>query len=103
MVSSLKVQKMEMLVVFAKAELREEVELLLTKQGVHGFTEIAGAHGVGTSGVRMGSAVHPKTSVILMSVVETELRIRITEILTDYSRECNCHVSCVYWPVEVAL
>ncbi len=94
---------MEMLVVFAKAELREEVELLLTKQGVHGFTEIAGAHGLGSSGIRMGSAVHPKTSVVLMSVVEKDLRIRITDILKDYSRECNCHVSCVYWPIEVAL
>lgn len=94
---------MEMLVVFAKAELREEVELLLIKQGVHGFTEIADTHGLGTSGIRMGSAAHPKTSVILMSVVETALRIRITEILKDYIRECNCHVSCVYWPVEVAL
>lgn len=94
---------MEMLVVFAKAELREEIELVLTKQGVQGFTEIADAHGLGSSGIRMGSAVHPKTSVILMSVVETELRKRITEILKDYTRVCNCHISCVYWPVEVAL
>lgn len=94
---------MEMLVVFAKAELREEIQLLLTKQGVSGFTEIAEAHGLGSSGIRMGSAVHPKTSVVLMSVVEREMRIRITETLMDYSRECNCHVSCVYWPIEVAL
>lgn len=94
---------MEMLVVFAKDELREEIELLLTKQGVHGFTEITDAHGLGSSGIRMGSAVHPKTSVILMSVVETAQRIRIAEILREYSRECNCHISCVYWPIEVAL
>lgn len=94
---------MEMLVVFAKGELREEIELLLTKQGVHGFTEISDVHGLGSSGVRMGSAVHPKTSVILMSVVETVMRVRITEILKDFSRECKCHVSCVYWPIEIAL
>ena len=94
---------MEMLVVFAKAELREEVELVLTKQGVLGFTEIADVHGVGTSGIRMGSAVHPNSSVILMTVVETDLRKRITDILKEYTQECNCHISCVYWPVEVAL
>lgn len=94
---------MEMFVVFARAELREEIELLLTKQGVHGFTEISDAHGIGSSGTRMGSAVHPKTSIVLMTVVETDMRIKITEIMRDYSRECNCHVSCVYWPVEVAL
>ncbi|NUO20036.1 hypothetical protein HUU59_11355 [bacterium] len=94
---------MEMLVVFAKAELREEIELVLTKQGVPGFTEIPDAHGVGTSGVRMGSAVHPKTSVILMTVVDTELRSRIVQILKDYTKVCNCHISCVYWPVEVAI
>lgn len=94
---------MEMLVVFAKAELREEIELVLTKQGVPGFTEIADAHGVGTSGVRMGSAVHPKTSVILMSVVDSQLRQRIVDILRDYTRICNCHISCVYWPVVTAL
>ncbi len=94
---------MEMLVVFAKAELREEIELVLTKQGVQGFTEIADAHGLGASGIRMGSAVHPRTSVILMSVVETTLRLRIVEILKEYTKECNCHISCVYWPVEVAI
>jgi len=97
------IRRMEMLVVFAKAELREEIELVLTKQGVQGFTEIADAHGLGSSGTRMGSAVHPKTSVILMSVVETEMRKRISEILKDYTQVCNCHISCVYWPVEVAL
>lgn len=92
-----------MLVIFARAELREEIELMLTKHGVPGFTEISDAHGVGTSGSRMGSAVHPKTSVVLMTVVDADLRRKITEILNDYVRECNCHVSCVYWPVEVAL
>lgn len=56
------------------------MKLPLTKQGVEGFTEVAGAHGVGTSGVRMGSAVHPKTSVILMTVVETETRVKITRL-----------------------
>lgn len=94
---------MEMLVVFAKAELREEIELLLTKQGVPGFTEISEAHGVGSSGPRMGSAVHPRTSVVLMTVVDSDLRQRIVEILKEFERECNCNVSCVYWPVEVAL
>ncbi len=94
---------MEMLVVFAKAELREEISILLTKQGVQGFTEISDAHGIGTSGIRMGSAVHPKTSVILMTLVESELRIKITEILTQHMRDCKCHVSCVYWPVNVAV
>ncbi|MCC6475681.1 hypothetical protein IT157_01385 [bacterium] len=94
---------MEMLVVFAKAELREEIEMVLTKQGVPGFTEIADAHGMGPSGARMGSAVHPKTSVILMAVVDTALRQKIADVLRDYTRECDCHISCVYWPVEVAL
>ena len=94
---------MEMLVVFAKAELREEIELVLTKQGVQGFTEIADAHGLGSSGIRMGSAVHPKTSVILMSVVDADLRQKIVDVLRDYTKECDCHISCVYWPIQVAL
>jgi hypothetical protein len=94
---------MEMLVVFAKAELREEIELLLTQQGVLGFTEISDAHGSGTSGIRMGSAVHPQTSVVLMSVVDTELRTKIADTLREFNRVCNCHLSCVYWPVETAL
>jgi len=94
---------MEMLVVFAKAELREEIELVLAKQGVPAFTEIADAHGLGTSGPRMGSAVHPRTSVVLMTVVESELRQKIVEVLKSYTKECNCHISCVHWPVEVAI
>jgi hypothetical protein len=94
---------MEMLVVFARAELREEIELLLTKHGVPGFTEIADAHGQSASGVRMGSAVHPKTSVVVMMVVETEMRKQIVDLMKEYQKECNCHVSCVYWPVESSL
>ena len=94
---------MEMLVVFAKAELREEIELLLTKHGVHGFTEISDAHGYGSTGIRMGSAVHPKTSVVVMMVVENEMRKEIVDLLKEYQKDCNCHVSCVYWPVESTL
>lgn len=94
---------MEMLVVFAKEELREEIELLLTKHGVPGFTEIANVHGRGSSGIRMGSAVHPDTSVVVMMVVESDLRMRIVDIMKEYQKECKCHVPCVYWPVESSL
>jgi hypothetical protein len=94
---------MEMLVVFAKAELREEIELLLTKQGVPGSPRLPMPMARGPSGVRMGSAVHPKTSVMVMMVVETEMRKQIVDLMKEYQKECNCHVSCVYWPVESSL
>ena len=40
--------------------------------GVTGYSEIPNAHGVGESGVRMGSGAHPKTSSIFFTVVEAD-------------------------------
>jgi hypothetical protein len=49
---------------------KEELEVVLTRAGVAGYTEIPHAIGMGTSGLRLGSAAFPRTSAIVLTFVE---------------------------------
>jgi hypothetical protein len=51
---------------------KEELEVVLTRAGVSGYTEIPRAVGMGTSGPRLGSAAFPRTSAIILSFVEDD-------------------------------
>ncbi len=57
---------MKLLMIIVDTECREEVEVLFQHNGVTGYSEIPNAHGVGATGVRMGSGAHPKTSSHLL-------------------------------------
>ena len=60
---------MKLLMIIVDSQHREELEVLLRRNKVPGYTEIPGVHGVGGSGVRMGSRAHPKTSSMFFSVL----------------------------------
>jgi len=51
---------------------KEELEVVLTRAGVSGYTEIPRAVGMGTSGPRLGSAAFPRTSAIILTFVEDD-------------------------------
>ena len=61
---------MKLLMALVDESCKEELEILLTRAGVAGFTEIQRAAGMGTSGPRLGSAAFPKTSAIVLTFVE---------------------------------
>ena len=61
---------MKLLMALVDEGCKEELEVLLTRAGVSGFTEIPRAAGIGTSGPRLGSAAFPKTSAIVLTFVE---------------------------------
>ena len=61
---------MKLLMALVDESCKEELEVLLTRAGVSGFTEIQRAAGMGTSGPRLGSAAFPKTSAIVLTFVE---------------------------------
>ena len=61
---------MKLLMALVDESCKEELEVLLTRAGVSGFTEIPRAAGMGTSGPRLGSAAFPKTSAIVLTFVE---------------------------------
>jgi len=91
---------MRMLMIILNSKVREEMEILLRREGVDGYTEIPDVLGLGTSGARMGSAVHPETSSMIMVLLE-ELKLeKLLKTIEDYCSECRQHVKMVHWQVD---
>lgn len=91
---------MKLLMLIVDTACREEVEVLFKRNGVTGYSEIPNAHGVGTTGVRMGSRAHPKTSSIFFTVVEAEQVEPLKKALCSYCEACERHMKMIQWAVE---
>jgi hypothetical protein len=91
---------MKLLMIIVDTECREEVEVLFQRNGVTGYSEIPNAHGVGESGVKMGSVAHPKTSSIFFTVVEADQVAPLKKALRTYCDTCDKNMRMVQWGVE---
>jgi hypothetical protein len=78
---------------------KEELEIILTRAGVSGYTEIPRAVGMGTSGPRLGSAAFPRTSAIVLTLVEDHDAARVAAAVRA---ECPARgrVHLITWSVE---
>ncbi len=94
---------MRMLMIVVDDGKKEELEVLLRKSGVTGWTEIAGASGMGTTGPRLGSAAFPKTSAVLFTIVEDERARTLAEEIKSYCTECGERLRIASWAVEELL
>jgi hypothetical protein len=91
---------MKLLMIIVESHCREELEVLLRRKGITGYTEIPNTHGVGQSGVRMGSRAHPETSSIFFTVVEED---RVGELKDSIRSFCNAaekKMRMIQWSVE---
>jgi hypothetical protein len=91
---------MKLLMIIVDTECREEVEVLFRHNGVTGYSEIPNAHGIGLTGIRMGSRAHPKTSSIFFTVVEAEQVEPLKKALCSYCEACERHMKMIQWGVE---
>jgi hypothetical protein len=91
---------MKLLMIIVDSECREELEVLLRKNGIVGYSEIPRAHGVGQTGVRMGSSAHPKTSSIFFTVVEEDQIQPLKQNICAYCDACEKHMKMIQWTVE---
>jgi hypothetical protein len=91
---------MKLLMIIVDTECREEVEVLFRHNGVTGYSEIPNAHGIGHTGIRMGSRAHPKTSSIFFTVVESEQVEPLKKALCSYCEACERHMKMIQWGVE---
>lgn len=91
---------MKLLMIIVDTECREEVEVLFRHNGVTGYSEIPNAHGIGHTGIRMGSRAHPKTSSIFFTVVEAEQVEPLKRALCSYCEACERHMKMIQWGVE---
>jgi hypothetical protein len=91
---------MKLLMIIVDTTCREELEVLLQREGVAGYTEIPGTHGVGATGIRMGSSAHPKTSSVFFTVVEEGMVATLKDRLCTYCDACDRHMKMIQWGVE---
>ena len=92
--------EMKLLMIIVDSDCREEVEVLFQRNGVTGYSEIPDAHGVGQTGVRMGSRAHPKTSSIFFTVVQPDMISPLKKALCDYCDACDKDFRMIQWGVE---
>ena len=91
---------MKLLMIIVDTDCREEVEVLFQRNGVAGYSEIPNAHGVGESGVKMGSRAHPQTSSLFFTVVEADQVAPLKKALCSYCDACDKNMRMVQWGVE---
>ncbi len=91
---------MKLLMIVIDSECREELEVLFKKVGVSGYTEIPEVHGVGETGIRMGSGAFPATSSLFFTVVDAEKVQELKETLNSFCGAYGRHFKMIQWGVE---
>lgn len=94
---------MKLLMIVVDSECREELEVLFKRVGVAGYTEIPEIHGVGETGIRMGSGAFPATSSLFFTVIEAEKVHELKETMKSYCGAFERHMKMVQWGVEEIL
>lgn len=95
---------MKLLMIIVDESKKEELEVLLNRVGVVGYTEIPRVVGVGTTGPRLGSRAFPKTSALIFTVLSENTLETLLSTLREFCKECGEKLKLVSWDVnEVAL
>ena len=91
---------MKLLMIVVDTQCREELEVLMQRMEVTGYTEIPGVHGIGATGIRMGSSAFPKTSSLFFTVIEGDKVNELKEALCSYCDACERHMKMIQWAIE---
>ncbi len=90
---------MKLLMIVVDSECKEELEVLLNRRKV-GYTEIADAHGVGTTGIRMGSRAFPKTSSLIFTVLPDDQVSDLRDEILGFCEACERHMKMFMWTAD---
>ncbi len=91
---------MKLLMIIVESSCKEELEVLLNRNDVVGYTEIPQVHGMGETGPRMGSRAFPKTSSIVFTVVPAKKVEKLVEDIRCYCEHCLRDMKIIVWNVE---
>jgi hypothetical protein len=91
---------MKLLMIIVDTRCREELEVVLRRLGVAAYSEIPGAHGVGSSGIRMGSGAHPATSSIFFTVLEDRHVDQVKQTIVGFCEASDDKMRMIQWSVE---
>ena len=91
---------MKLLMIIVDSECREELEVLFKRKGITGYTEIPNTHGIGASGVRMGSRAHPRTSSIFFTIVDDDQVEELKRTIRSFCSAQERSMLMIQWAVE---
>lgn len=91
---------MKLLMIIVESKYKEELEILLNRNHVIGYTEIPQVHGVGATGVRMGSRAFPTTSSLFFSVLPADKVDTLKADIEAYCEACLKRMKMIVWGVE---
>lgn len=94
---------MKLLMMIIDEARKEELEVLLRRAGVEGYTEIPHTLGLGTTGQRLGSRAYPKTSAIIFTLVEEARVDALREQVQAYCTDCGEKLKMFVWTAEEVL
>jgi nitrogen regulatory protein PII len=94
---------MKMLMAIIDSSRKEELELVLQRAGVQGWTEIPHVRGMGSTGPRLESAAHPGSSAIIQTLVEDEKLQPLVEVILSYCGQCSEHIKLLHWDVTMVM
>jgi hypothetical protein len=92
--------EMKLLMIIVESVHKEELEVLLNKHDIVGYTEIPQVHGSGTTGQRMGSGAFPKTSSLIFTVIPADFLKPLVDDIERYCEACMKHMKMIVWSVE---
>lgn len=92
---------MKMLMIVVDESKKEELEVFLNRSGVHGYTEVAHAAGMGTSGLRLGSSAFPKTSALVFTMLSEEAVEKLQDGVDQFCATCGEELRMFAWDVDV--
>jgi uncharacterized protein YaaQ len=94
---------MKLLMMIVDETHKEELEVLLQRAGVEGYTEIPHTLGMGTTGQRLGSRAYPRTSAVIFTLVEEERVQALRDQVRAYCHDCGEKLKMFVWSAEEAM
>lgn len=91
---------MKLLMMIVDEARKEELEVLLQRAGVEGYTEVPHTLGLGNTGQRLGSRAYPKTSAIIFTLVEEERVDAVRDQVRAYCTDCGEKLKMFVWAAE---
>lgn len=91
---------MKLLMIIVDESKKDELEVLLNRVGVMGYTEIPRVVGVGTTGPRLGSRAFPKTSAVIFTILDETTLEKLLEVVRQFCAECGEKLKLVSWDVN---
>jgi len=91
---------MKLLMIIVESNYKVELEVLLNRHDIVGYTEIPQVFGSGQTGTRMGSRAFPKTSSIIFTVVPEDVLEKLMDDIKVYCEACMKNMKMIVWGVE---